>query len=401
MRRKSVIAAMMIAIVIATMLTACGEEEQEGPQSPIVLEEQPMEKQPADTQPASANSADTQSGQSGAPSEPAVLPSGQSEPQADYVKPYIEKIREYEKLAEEDLSAKRKYDLIDLDGDDVPELVADNVGYFTSVFTFHDGKLYTVMDDWGYGTSGRGGYEYLPGKNVVRDFSTEYAGLFTYLSYSRMNASYEMESDYYLKISFFKDKNGNGSIDEGEYDETDASYYYGDQEISAEQYESYVIPGEFEQIRGKKGAEVMIAELSGEESQALGEDALYGTWEVTETGTFLSGIYAMGKEEQDAYKGFLLTYGENSFTFGEKAYEHEGYEFILYTPAELQEDFRIADSGRWNDFWAGRKYITCGTVLSDDFFFGEHFYLMDEDTMLIYMDGAFFTAEKIPAQEAS
>ena len=61
----------------------------------------------------------------------------------------------------------------------------------------------------------------------------------------------------------FKDLNNNYTIDEGEYneDEPELYYYYGDEEITAEEYETYVIQGDFEPIYGKETAAAVIARL--------------------------------------------------------------------------------------------------------------------------------------------
>ncbi|MEG1658811.1 MAG: hypothetical protein RR288_07085, partial [Oscillibacter sp.] len=62
------------------------------------------------------------------------------------VQTYIDKISELQTEYED-----MKYDLIYVDADTIPELVADQSGYFVSVYSVSGGKLYTLMDFWPYG----------------------------------------------------------------------------------------------------------------------------------------------------------------------------------------------------------------------------------------------------------
>ena len=58
------------------------------------------------------------------------------------------------------------YGLIDADGDDIPELVIDNPGYYTSLFTYENGHAHCLMNGWAYGAGGNTGYTYAKGKGV-------------------------------------------------------------------------------------------------------------------------------------------------------------------------------------------------------------------------------------------
>ena len=60
----------------------------------------------------------------------------------------------------------------------------------------------------------------------------------------------------------FKDSNNNYMIDEWEAIGTDLYYYYGDEEITLEEYDSYLIQGDYEVICGRETASAMIAQLS-------------------------------------------------------------------------------------------------------------------------------------------
>lgn len=116
-----------------------------------------------------------------------------------------------------------------MDDDDVPELVADVNGYYVSVFTYDNGVVYTLMDDMAYGSHGCVGYEYLPRQNVVHCFYLEQG------------------------IMSYQDKNENG--------EGFQYYFYGNDEITEEGYDSYMIQGDYEYLYGTKTAEEIIHEL--------------------------------------------------------------------------------------------------------------------------------------------
>ncbi len=84
------------------------------------------------------------------------------------VEVYAQKVQE---LAME--NSDLLFSLIDLTGNDAPELVADASGYYVSVFAYVDGEVIPVMDQWPYGAGGANGYEYAPGENVIADVREE------------------------------------------------------------------------------------------------------------------------------------------------------------------------------------------------------------------------------------
>ena len=145
------------------------------------------------------------------------------------------------------------YDLIYFNNDNVPELVAGLDGYWVSMYTYDkkQDKVYQVMDEWGYGAMGNAGYEYLPKKNFLRNYNSDYAGAIRCVYCGKMK-NHKMESRYpkELKEMYFKDKNKNGIPDEGEYTEQ-ASYYYGSKKISKKKFNSYIKQsGKFKAITG-------------------------------------------------------------------------------------------------------------------------------------------------------
>ena len=64
-------------------------------------------------------------------------------------------------------SEEKTYHLIYFDNDDIPELVAGVNGFYISLYTYKDGKAYTLMDRWVYGVMGNAGYEYSPRKKQL------------------------------------------------------------------------------------------------------------------------------------------------------------------------------------------------------------------------------------------
>lgn len=143
------------------------------------------------------------------------------------------------------------YDLIYVDDNDVPELVADMTGYYMYLYTYADGQVHTLMDGWGYGAAGIPGYEYIPRANVIYNRNVDFAGAMYYEFYMKIGVEGQLE-DYYdqaLTLWNFDDLNGNGSPDEGELLE-EPIYRYGDQVISEAEFDAYQIPGTYEMIQG-------------------------------------------------------------------------------------------------------------------------------------------------------
>ncbi len=155
------------------------------------------------------------------------------------------------------------YDLIYVDDNDVPELVADMTGYYVSLFTYTDGQVRTLMDRWGYGAAGIPGYEYVPRANVIYNRNVDFAGAMYYEFYMKIGAEGQLE-DYYdqsLTLWNFDDLNGNGAPDEGEELLEDPIYRYGDQVISEAEFDAYLIPGTYEMIQGAMTQDQILAAL--------------------------------------------------------------------------------------------------------------------------------------------
>lgn len=178
----------------------------------------------------------------------------------EYVNAYLEVIRK-------DLAEWEEYDyaLIYLDEDDIPELVTGHTGYYANVYTFHGGQVSLLMDYWPYGAFGNAGYEYVPYKNIIRNYDADYAGLVMYTSYYRANENYEIEEIICLETAWI-DEEGHYAVDGSQ-----RCYYFdeGKQiEITKEaylsyleEYESQFIDGQYEYIRGDRDAMEIALEL--------------------------------------------------------------------------------------------------------------------------------------------
>ncbi len=154
------------------------------------------------------------------------------------------------------------YDLIYVDEDEVPELAAGVDGYYASLYTYSQGKVYMLMDRWAYGAMGNAGYEYAPKKNNLRNYNSDYAGAVVYTTYMSVNRQHALDTEAEIKTVNFDDVNGNGILDEEEMGSVGyygVSYLYGKQ-ASYEECAVYDA-GEYEMIRGTMSLEELIKEL--------------------------------------------------------------------------------------------------------------------------------------------
>lgn len=155
----------------------------------------------------------------------------------------------YIEMATELDDGKCKFNLIYFDNDDIPELVVGADGYYISLYTYSNGEIYTLMDHWGYGAMGNSGYEYVPEKNSLRNYNSDYAGAIRYTTYMAISENHSMDTTTQIETFNFDDVNGNGMPDEDE-SESIGNYsksYIDGTEISDEDIESYNV-GEYEFI---------------------------------------------------------------------------------------------------------------------------------------------------------
>jgi len=152
------------------------------------------------------------------------------------------------------------YGLIDVDGDEIPELVSGHNGYYVNLYTYADGTLYTLMDGWGYGAMGNVGYEYAPGKNSMRNYNADLAGAIMKTYYMKINEQNEIETPVRIESVNFDDSNGNGMPDEDETYEEGVEIYVNGERASEEEltavYAAYDM-GDYQYIEGEMTAEAV------------------------------------------------------------------------------------------------------------------------------------------------
>ena len=131
---------------------------------------------------------------------------------------------------------KIRFDLIFFDGDNIPELVVSEPGYWVSMYTYHNGRLYCPMETWPYGAMGNYGYSYLPGANSMLNIDLDSAGAEIWYTFMHTNNQYD-EIEPYLSILYTQLKNPSlgwegGILDYG------VPYINGIQ-ISQQEFDSY------------------------------------------------------------------------------------------------------------------------------------------------------------------
>ncbi len=150
---------------------------------------------------------------------------------------YKEAYRAVSSLCEMETTEEKQYGLVYFDNDATPELVVGKKGYWTSLYTYRDGRVYTLMDSWAYGAMGNAGYEYSPKKNSLRNYNSDYAGAIMYTTYMAIDDSCSLETTAEIKTLNFDDVNGNGVPDENELASAGAygvSYINGKEATPAE-----------------------------------------------------------------------------------------------------------------------------------------------------------------------
>ncbi|MBR3280415.1 MAG: hypothetical protein IKI57_01030 [Clostridia bacterium] len=208
---------------------------------------------------------------------------------AEILEAYKTKIEEIEKahkaeqakLMEEDPDfdiaslTNLKYDFAFINDDNIPELLVTNTGHSLAVYTYVDGKIvYTMQDEgitdehgWLYGIAGNTGYDYVPRANVIRNYNNEYAGLVRYVSFNKLDEKTNQMVPVYdeaLKEFHFNDKNLNNEIDEDEADDyvkEPVAFFFGENEITKEEYDAKLIDGDFEELVGRLSAAKMVEKI--------------------------------------------------------------------------------------------------------------------------------------------
>ena len=167
-----------------------------------------------------------------------------------YKEAYLYMLRIYEKAYN---YSDVKCSVVDFDGDDVQELVVE-VNSAITMYTYKDSKVYKLIDDWGYGAGGNHGYDYIPGKGVISNYNTDYAGLImneTYI-WIKLDGEEVVTEERFLKQTFFDDANNNGVPDDGEDEGEDfVRFYIGEDEVTADKYAEAIVEGEYVPLIGE------------------------------------------------------------------------------------------------------------------------------------------------------
>ena len=201
------------------------------------------------------------------PAEQEKIPDGCLEAYIDLV----------DSLAAEDDSLM--FDLIYVNNDDIPELVAGNNGYWVNMYSYVGGEVKTYMDSWPYGAMGNAGYYYCPSANVIYNANADYAGAIRYETYMSMDDNGEIEPFMSGEISYIDEGKDPGDVDS--YLE-DPNYFLRGEKVNEEQFYAAFCYADLRIICGNKTAAEVKAML---EEGVVPKEHQYGifdynvTWE--------------------------------------------------------------------------------------------------------------------------
>lgn len=131
--------------------------------------------------------------------------------------------------------------------------------------------------------------------------------------------------------------------------------------------------------------------MQQETAPAEAEKSYFGDWQITECAGFAS-VSALSQEEADAYTGTTLTYQADAMSVGtEENIEVSGYEETPYQTAAMTEDYRVNPE----NLGIETEEMLSVFVGANGDYFGQYFFVLDENALLIYHEGAFFRAERV------
>ena len=152
-------------------------------------------------------------------------------------------------IAEYDISKdEMAFELVHIDGDEIPELVISKPGYYVDVYTYYNGNLSHIMDYWPYGAGGNYGYAYIPYENTVYNADSDLAGALKWITLYKISDDHntmDYAVDQSLTIRYYES-------DEVFPDDFDSLpkldsplYYYGDTKIPEDEFNSIIPGGEY------------------------------------------------------------------------------------------------------------------------------------------------------------
>ncbi len=159
-----------------------------------------------------------------------------------------------------------------------------------------------------------------------------------------------------------------------------------DENLTSEQSDEDSVPEQSE-----KDA---VSEESNEETQSeQNESSFYGTWKVwaCQPADELS-LLAEKAEELSAFINSTVTYQKDAVSWNDQNMDIAGYEFTPYT---YTEEMIVSEYGiNLGEWWNGIGEVTGVHVTSKQEFFGSRFFIVNDDVLWIYYDGAMFLARK-------
>ena len=202
------------------------------------------------------------------------------------------------------------YDLIYFNDDNTPELVVGMDGYFVSMYTFCDGRMYSLMHNWAYGAGGNHGYEYIEKEGIIRNYNSDYAGAVMHTAYFEMTDQPSIVVKYFLEQSY-EDEDGNIVQDESEDVKAEWKYYYNtndseQEEVSEKNFQSYMIDGEYLSVCGKYTKEEVVEEINKLEALSQNESEAESMEYALIDESAYSECKLKNKDFEVVYKGYTI-----------------------------------------------------------------------------------------------
>ncbi len=122
------------------------------------------------------------------------------------------------------------------------------------------------------------------------------------------------------------------------------------------------------------------------------EKAYYGEWVVQDYQS--AAVSVLSTEEMEAFKGYTISYQSDSVLVNGEKVTTDGFRYAAqeesFTEETIVQEYR-ANLGEW---WNGVTEITGVYVTSDDGFFGDNFFVVNDEVIWIWYEGVFFLARK-------
>lgn len=131
------------------------------------------------------------------------------------------------------------------------------------------------------------------------------------------------------------------------------------------------------------------AENEGAEAEH-DEPSYYGTWAVKDYQS--ASVSSLSAEEIGDFFSYTVTYQADAVFQNGQNMNIAGltYESEEYTEDSIVQEYK-ANLGEW---WNEKSKVTRIFIASEDYFFGNQFFVADDDVIWIYYEGVFFLARK-------